>query len=580
MAMSKGARGRPAANLQPCHASRRGLSTGARTDSFGPRTYIQEHDLGATPIPDLDVIIIGAGLSGMYQLYRLRELGLRVRVFEAGTDVGGTWYWNRYPGARFDSESYSYGYSFSKELLQEWDWSEHFAGQPETLRYCNHVADKFDLRRDIQFESRVKAAHYEEESRSWTITLEDGSRFNSRFLITAIGPLSTPTLPRIEGLGDFKGASFHTARWPKEPVDFTGKRVAVIGTGATGIQTIQTIASEVGHLTVFQRTANWAAPLHNGKIDAETQKKIKAGYPEIFARCQETFACFVHTPDTRGAFEVSDEEREANYERLYGERGFGIWQGNFKDILIDRKANATISDFVARKIRQRVKNPEVAEKLIPKNHGFGTRRLPLETFYFEVYNQDNVELVDIKETPIERITPAGIKTSAKEFEFDIIIYATGFDALTGSFDKIDFRGANDARLKEKWKHGPQTYLGIMVHEFPNMMMLMGPHTALGNIPRSIEYSVDWVTGLVRFAQDNNLTRLEATTAGVQSWTDHVKALGVGLLSNEINSWMTGINSNVEGKQTRIIARYSGSAPAYRARCDEVAAKGYDELRLG
>ncbi|MBN8987165.1 MAG: NAD(P)/FAD-dependent oxidoreductase [Rhizobiales bacterium] len=537
-------------------------------------------NLGATPIPDLDVIIIGAGLSGMYQLYRLRELGFRVRVFEAGTNVGGTWYWNRYPGARFDSESYTYGYSFSKELLQEWDWSEHFAGQPETLRYCNYVADKFDLRRDIQFESRVTAARYEEETRSWTITLQDGSSFSCRFLITAIGPLSTPTLPRIEGLGDFKGASFHTARWPKEPVDFTGKRVAVIGTGATGIQTIQTIAKEVGHLTVFQRTANWAAPLHNGKIDAETQKKIKAGYPEIFARCQETFACFVHTPDPRGAFEVSDAEREAFYEKLYGERGFGIWQGNFKDILTDRKANATISDFVARKIRERVKDPAVAEKLIPKNHGFGTRRLPLETFYFEIYNQDNVELVDIKETPIERITPEGIKTSDREFEFDIIIYATGFDALTGSFDKIDFRGANDARLKEKWKHGPQTYLGIMVHEFPNMMMLMGPHTALGNIPRSIEYSVDWVTGLVRFARDNHLTRLEATTAGVDSWTDHVKALGVGLLSNEIDSWMTGINSNVEGKQTRIIARYSGSAPAYRARCDEVAAKGYDELRLG
>jgi len=529
---------------------------------------------------DYDTIIIGAGMSGLYQLYRLRELGLRVRVLEAGTNVGGTWYWNRYPGARFDSESYSYGYSFSKELLQEWDWSEHFAGQPETLRYCNHVADKFDLRRDIQFESRVTAAHYDEGSRSWTITLEDGNRFNCRFLITAIGPLSTPTLPRIEGLGDFKGASFHTARWPKEPVDFAGKRVAVIGTGATGIQTIQTIAKEVGHLTVFQRTANWAAPLHNGKIDAETQKKIKAGYPEMFARCQETFACFVHTPDARGAFEVSDEEREANYERLYGERGFGIWQGNFRDILTDRKANATISDFVARKIRQRVKDQAVAEKLIPKNHGFGTRRVPLETYYYEVYNQDNVELIDIKETPIERITQSGIKTSAREFEFDIIIYATGFDAITGSFDKIDFRGANDARLKEKWKHGPQTYLGIMVHEFPNMMMLMGPHTALGNIPRSIEYSVDWVTGLVRFARDNKLTRLEATTAGVQSWTDHVKALGVGLLSNEIDSWMTGINSNVEGKQTRIIARYSGSAPAYRARCDAVAAKGYEELRLG
>jgi cation diffusion facilitator CzcD-associated flavoprotein CzcO len=538
---------------------------------------------GATPIPDYDAIIIGAGMSGLYQLYRLREQGFRVRVFEAGTDVGGTWYWNRYPGARFDSESYSYGYSFSKELLQEWDWSEHFAGQPETLRYINYVADKFDLRRDIQFRSRVSTAVYDEGTRSWTVTLEDGSRFRSRFLITAIGPLSTPTLPQIEGRDDFKGASFHTARWPKEPVDFAGKRVAVIGTGATGIQTIQTIAGQVGqvgHLTVFQRTANWAAPLHNGKIDVETQAKIKAGYPEIFARCRETFACFVHTPDPRGAFEVSDEEREAFYEKLYGERGFGIWQGNFKDILIDRKANATISDFVARKIRERVKNQAVAEKLIPKNHGFGTRRLPLETFYYEVYNQDNVELVDINETPIERITPKGIKTSEKEHEFDIIIYATGFDAITGSFDKIDFRGSSGVRLKDKWKGGPETYLGIMVHEFPNMLMLMGPHTALGNIPRSIEYSVDWVTGLIQFAMKNGLTRLEATPEGVKSWTDHVKALGEGLLSNEVNSWMTGINSNVEGKQTRIVARYSGSAPAYRARCDEVAAKGYEELRLG
>jgi cation diffusion facilitator CzcD-associated flavoprotein CzcO len=535
---------------------------------------------GATPIPDLDAIIIGAGLSGMYQLYRLRELGLRVRVFEAGTDVGGTWYWNRYPGARFDSESYSYGYSFSKELLQEWNWSEHFAGQPETLRYCKYVADKFDLRRDIQFQSRVTAAVYQEETRSWTVTLEDGNQSNSRFLITAIGPLSTPTLPRIEGRDDFKGPSFHTARWPKEPVDFAGKRVAVIGTGATGIQTIQTIASQVGHLTVFQRTANWAAPLHNGKIDAETQAKIKAGYPEMFARCRETFACFIHTTDPRGAFEVSDEEREATYERLYGERGFGIWVGNFNDILTDRKANATISDFVARKIRERVKNQAVAEKLIPKNHGFGTRRLPLETFYYEVYNQDNVELVDIKETPIERITPEGIRTSERDYEFDIIIYATGFDAITGSFDKIDFRGTSGARLKDKWKHGPETYLGIMVHQCPNMLMLMGPHTALGNIPRSIEYSVDWVTGLIMFAMEKGLTRLEATPEGVKSWTDHVKALGEGMLSSEVDSWMTGINSNVEGKQTRIVARYSGSAPAYRARCDEVAAKGYAELRLG
>ena len=528
---------------------------------------------------DFDAIIVGAGLSGMYQLYRLRELGFRVRVFETGTDVGGTWYWNRYPGARFDSESYSYGYSFSKELLDEWEWSEHFAGQAETLRYCQYVAQKFDLRRDIQFRSKVVAAIWQEPTRSWRVSLEDGSEFSTRFLITAIGPLSTPTLPVIEGRDSFKGQSFHTARWPKEPVDLAGKRVAVIGTGATGVQTIQTIASQVGHLTVFQRTPNWCAPLHNGKIDAETQKKIKAGYPEMFARCQETFACFLHTPDPRGAFEVTDEEREAFYEKLYGERGFGIWQGNFKDILTDRKANATISDFVARKIRSRVKDQKVAEKLIPKNHGFGTRRLPLETFYYEVYNRDNVELVDIRETPIERITPTGIKTSDKDYAFDIIIFATGFDAITGSFDKIDVRGVDGVRLKDKWKMGPETYLGLMVHQFPNMLMLMGPHTALGNIPRSIEYSVDWVTGALGFARDKGLTRLEATQAGVDAWTDHVKALGVGLLSNEVDSWMTGINRNVEGKTRRIVARYSGSAPAYRARCDAIAAKGYDELRL-
>jgi cation diffusion facilitator CzcD-associated flavoprotein CzcO len=409
--------------------------------------------------------------------------------------------------------------------------------------------------------------------------LEGGDRFRTRFLITAIGPLSTPTLPLIEGRDAFAGKSFHTARWPHQPVDFAGKRVAVIGTGATGVQTIQTIAGSVGRLTVFQRTPNWCAPLHNGKIDAETQQRIKAGYPEIFRRCKETFACFLHTPDPRGALEVSDEEREAFYEKLYAERGFGIWQGNFRDILTDRNANATISDFVARKIRQRVKDPDVAEKLIPKNHGFGTRRLPLETFYYEVYNQANVELVDITETPIERITPKGIRTSAKQYEFDIIIFATGFDAITGSFDKIDCRGANGVPLKKHWQSGPRTYLGIMVDQFPNMMMLMGPHTALGNIPRSIEYSVDWVTGLIRFARQNKLTRLEATAAGVESWTDHVKALGVGLLSNEVNSWMTGINTNVEGKQTRIIARYSGSAPAYRERCDEVASKRYRELAL-
>ncbi|MBW8271486.1 flavin-containing monooxygenase [Caldovatus aquaticus] len=539
------------------------------------------HGTGAAPPPGLDheAIVIGAGMSGLYQLHRLRELGMRVRVFEAGTGVGGTWYWNRYPGARFDSESYSYGYSFSRELLEEWDWSEHFAAQPETLRYLNFVADKLDLRRDIRFRSRVTAAHYEEATRSWTVTLEDGTRHRARFLITAVGPLSAPTLPRIEGVETFRGEAYHTARWPHGPVSFAGKRVAVIGTGATGVQVIQEVAKTAAHLTVFQRTPNWCAPLHNRPITPEEMRRIRAGYPEIFRRCQETFSCFLHTPDPRGTFEVTPEEREAFYEKLYSEPGFGIWVGNFRDMLTDPAANAEISAFVAKKIRQRVKDPQVAEKLIPKDHGFGTRRVPLETGYYEVYNQPNVRLVDLRETPIERITPAGIRTGEAEHAFDMIIYATGFDAITGSFDRIDIRGAGGRRLKDRWAGGPQTFLGILVDGFPNMLMLMGPHTALGNIPRSIEYNVDWVTDLIRHMRERGLTRVEAPPEAVAGWFEHVKAAAAGLLSNEVNSWFTGVNTNVEGKQTRILARYSGSAPAYRERCDAVAAAGYRELSL-
>ncbi len=532
-----------------------------------------------TPVLDYDAIIIGAGMSGMYQLYRLRALGLRVLVLEAGTGVGGTWYWNRYPGARFDSESYSYAFSFSKALLDEWDWGEHFSGQPETLRYLNHVADKFDLRKDMQFRSRVASAYFQEASRSWDITLEDGRHYTSRLMITAVGPLSAPTMPNIPGVDSFKGESCHTARWPHEPVSFEGKRVAVIGTGATGVQTIQEVAKTAKSLTVFQRTPNWCAPLLNSKISKEEMEQLRAGYPAMFQRCLETYSCFLHTPDTRGTFEVTPEERTAFWEKLYASPGFGIWLGNFKDILTDRAANAELSAFVANKIRQRVKNQAVAEKLIPRNHGFGTRRVPMETKYYEVYNQDNVQLVDISETPIERITETGIKTSTAAFDFDMIIYATGFDAITGSFDRIDIRGTNGQKLKDRWKFGPETYLGVMVDGFPNMMMVIGPHMALGNIPRSIEHNVDWVTDLVRYLRDHNITRVEATAGEVQTWTDHVKSLGEGLLLNEVNSWMTGVNTNVEGKQVRIVNRYSGSAPDYRAKCDAVAASQYKDMAL-
>ncbi len=535
--------------------------------------------VSAEAATEFDAIVIGAGVSGLYQLYRLRELGLRVRVFEAGSGVGGTWYWNRYPGARFDSESWTYGYSFSRELLEEWDWDEHFAAQPETERYLNHVADKFDLRRDIQFNSRVTAAHYHEETRSWEIVLEDGRTYTARFFITAVGVLSAATMPRIPGVESFRGQSCHTHYWPREGVDLAGKRVAVIGTGATGIQTITEVAKTAGQLTVFQRTPQWAAPLHNAKIGKEEMQRIRARYPEIFERCQETYGCFIHTTDPRSVFEVTPEEREAFWEKLYSEPGFGIWMGNFRDILVDREANKLISDFVAKKIRQRVKDPAVAEKLIPKNHGFGTRRVPLESGYFEVYNQPNVKLVDLTETPIERITPTGIKTSDAEYEFDVIIYATGFDAITGAFDRIDIRGVDGVSLKEKWRDGPQTFLGILVDDFPNMLMVMGPHAGLGNFPRAVEYTADWVTALIRFARERGLTRVEATRAGSAEWTAHVIETSEGLLFTEVDSWMTGINRNVEGKQVRRIMRYSGGHPAFRKRCDAVAADGYRELAL-
>jgi cation diffusion facilitator CzcD-associated flavoprotein CzcO len=531
-------------------------------------------------IAGFDAIIIGGGIAGMYQLHRLRELGMKVRVFEAGSDVGGTWYWNRYPGARFDSESWSYGFSFSDELLQEWDWPEHFSAQPDTLRYLNHVADKFDFRRDMQFNSRVVAAQFDDTENRWTITLESGETASAPLLITALGPLSAHTMPNIPGRDSFKGPAYHTARWPRDGVDLKGKRVGIIGTGATAIQTIQTIAKEVGQLTVFQRTPNWAAPLHNSRISPEEMKAIKARYPAIYERCKHTVSCFIHTPDPRKTLEVSPEEREAFWEKLYSEPGFGIWMGNFSDILTDERANKLMSDFVAKKIRQRVKDPKTADKLIPKNHGFGTRRLPLESGYFEVYNQDNVLLVDINETPIERITSQGIKTSEKEYDFDIIIYATGFDGVTGPYDRIDIRGPGGRKLKDDWVNLPRTFLGVQVEDYPNLLMVLGPHTARGNIPRNIEQIVDWLTGLVKHMRENGLARVEPRPEAVDHWQKHVEDAAAPLLSSKIKSWQTGVNRNVEGRDVVRVLGYNGSQVKYRRIADEVAAKGYQEFRFG
>jgi cation diffusion facilitator CzcD-associated flavoprotein CzcO len=528
---------------------------------------------------EFDAIVIGAGIAGIYQVYKLRELGLRVRAFEAGGGVGGTWYWNRYPGARFDSESYSYAYSFSEELLAEWNWSEHFAGQPEANRYLNYVVDKFNLREDIQLDSRVTAARYDDDARAWTVTLEDSRKYTARFVITAIGNLSTPQLPRIEGLDSFQGPAFHTARWPSEPVDFTSKRVAVIGTGATGVQVIQTIASQVGHLTVFQRTADWVAPLNNRPITAEEQPALKASYPQVFARCRETSGGFMHTPDPRGTFDVSDAEREAFHEQLYSEPGMGIWLGNFRDMGTDERANTAVSEFVAKKIRQRIKDPLLAEKLIPKDHGFATRRVPMDQGYYEVYSQDNVELVDTRETAITRIVPTGIETVEKLREFDIIIYATGFDAFTGSFDKIDFRARGGQALKDKWEDGPRTFLGIFIEDFPNLMMVMGPHSKIGNYPRTIEFDVEWVSELIDYARENGVTRIEPSYEAVAAWGKEVLEASEGLLSDKVDSWLSGYNPNLDTRQRRSVLRYNGPLATFRERCAKVAANGYQELNV-
>jgi cation diffusion facilitator CzcD-associated flavoprotein CzcO len=530
------------------------------------------------PNQQFDAIIVGAGIAGMYQLYRLRELGLKVRAYETGDGVGGAWYWNRYPGARFDSESYSYAYSFSDEILKEWNWSEQFSGQAENERYYNFVADKLDLRKDIQFNSKVIAARFLQDENQWEVEIEGGEKARARYMITALGPLSAVQMPRIEGIDSFKGEYHHTARWPKTAVDFAGKRVGVIGTGATGVQVIQEVAKTAKQLTVFQLDANWCAPLNNSKITDAEQPALKASYPEVFKKCRESFGGFVHQFDMRSIFDVTAEEREAIFEKLYAEPGFGIWLGNFHDIMTDEKANAIITDFIARKIRQRVKDPAVADILIPKDHGFGMKRVPMETNYYEAYNQDNVKLVDLRKTPIERVTPTGIKTSDKEYELDFIIYATGFDAVTGGYKRIDIRGVDGQALSDRWSDGPHTYLGMQVAGFPNMFMLVGPHNGATfcNIPRCIEQNVEWVTDCIKYMQSHNYNRIETTHDAEDAWTDHVYDTVKNSLLTKADSWFMG--ANTPGKK-RTFLLYGGGGPAYRAKCDEVAAKNYEGFKM-
>ena len=530
-------------------------------------------------IQEVDAVIVGAGISGMYQLHKLREIGLTAKVFETGTGVGGTWYWNRYPGARFDSESYSYGYSFSEELLQEWNWNEHFSPQPDNLKYLEYVADKFDLRKDIQFSTRVVSAHYGDDENKWTVTTDNGMTIKSQFFITAVGVLSTPFTPEIPGLKNFEKDSWHTANWPKEHVGFEGKKVGVIGTGATAVQLIQEVAKTVGELTVFQRTANFCKPIGNRLITDEEQKDIKKNYPKIFQRCKETFGSFLADFEKRSAFDVTPEEREARYEELWNEPGFGFWLGTYEDILTDPKANETQAEFVRNKIRSRVHDPKVAEMLCPKGHPFGTKRVPLENQYYEVYNQKNVELVDIKATPIEMVTANGVQTTEKEYEFDMLLLATGFDTVTGSLDGIEIRGSGGIALKEKWADGPKTYLGMGSSGFPNMFTVVGPHNGATfcNIPRCIEQNVEWVTDCLKYMKDNDISRIDPNKDAEEEWTEHVQDVASGTLFTKADSWFMG--ANIPGKPRQMYL-YAGGSPLYRKTCDRVAENNYEGYTLG
>ena len=532
---------------------------------------------GAGPVGDIeqsDAIIIGAGVTGLYQLYCLRQLGMSVRVFEDGDGVGGTWYWNRYPGARFDSESYSYGYSFSKELLQEWDWKELYSGQPENERYLNYVADKFDLRPDIRFNSRVVSCTFEEDRNTWLVEMQDGHQARAPFLITAVGLLSAFYLPDFEGLNTFQGAWCHTGRWPREGMDLAGKRVGVVGTGATAVQLITEIAKDVGHLTVFQRTPNFCAPLRNGPITNEMQRDIKANYAEIFRQCSITPGSFVHQFDPRSALDVAPEERLEQYERLWQEPGFAKWLSNYYDVMLPGEANEDYAEFFRDKIRERVHDPEVAEMLVPKDHMFGSKRLPCESGYYEVYNQDNVLLVDVKKAPIQRITPTGLQTADAEYELDVIIFATGYDAVTGSLNRIDIRGMGGETLKDKFANGPRTFMGIQSAGFPNMFTINA--ASVGNFVRAAEPLVEWVTECIRYVRANEYVRISPTLEAEDEWVNHVNEAGSKILRTQANSWFVG--ANIPGK-ARALLTSPDTAPVMRAKRADVAAKGYEGFWL-
>jgi cation diffusion facilitator CzcD-associated flavoprotein CzcO len=496
-----------------------------------------------------DVVVIGAGVIGIYQLYLARQAGYSVQMIEAGSGVGGTWYWNRYPGARYDSESYTYAYLFSEELFQEWEWTEHFSGQAENERYFNHVVDKFDLRRHIRFNTRVTSAVWDESTATYLVQA-GGYAVRARFLVAATGVLSVPTYPDVPGRESFRGEAYHTGLWPKAPVDFAGKRVAVVGTGSSGVQIIPVIAGEVASLTVYQRTPNWATPLNNRPITPQEQAELKANFAAMRETLRKSMTGFLHVHSTRKTFDDSPGERREHYEKAWRATGFGTLIINYSDMMLDPAANAEWAQFVASKIRAVVDDPAVADKLIPADHAYGGKRPPFVTGYYEAYNRPNVSLIDLKETPITAVTETGIETAAGPREFDIIVWATGFDFGTGALNRLGVRGTDGLPLKEYWADGPLTYLGIMSHHFPNFFYPAGPHGAAGNNPRYGGDQVDFVAGLIDYAREHGYQRIEVPARLEKEWTDMVNTEAVRRSSFTESSYFYG--SNIPGKARRFL----------------------------
>ncbi|MDF3312824.1 NAD(P)/FAD-dependent oxidoreductase [Rhodococcus sp. T2V] len=531
--------------------------------------------------PDVDAVIVGAGFGGLYAIYRLRDrLGLSVQAFEAGSDVGGTWYWNRYPGARCDIESIHYSYSFSDELQQEWEWSERFAAQPEILNYLSHVAHRFDLRSSIRFDTRVTSMEWDDLNSVWVVGTDDGSIVRARWVFSCAGVLSLPKDPGPEfpGLASFRGETLLTGRWPHDPIDFEGKRVGVIGTASSGIQVIQEIAKSAAHLTVFQRTPNYATPLGNRPSDPERTRKVKDNYSRIRTDARNHFAGLDYFRAQPSALSVSPEERRAIFEERYGAGGFSFFLDTFQDVLFDKEANDKAADYIRERIRERVKDPKIADVLSPTDYPYATKRPPLETSYYEIFNRDDVTLVDVKTTPIVAVTERGIRTVDRAFEFDCLVLATGFDAMTGPLLSMNIVGRNGVRLRDEWRDGPRTYLGLAMHGFPNLFVIAGPQSpsALYNFPLAIEDHVDFAAEAIDHLQQRRLAVIEPTSDAQAEWVEHVNELAQCTLLPGTNSWYMG--ANVPGKP-RCCLIYVGGAPAYRQKCAEVAAGGYGGFRL-